>query len=360
MSNDKCILSKFTVAGYRNFVNRTCVDLTDVHRYDFNTGCIEDGRLFKTVVLGRNGSGKTNLGLALFDIVYTLTENPPHPLQLQRSAFLNCGFSGKYATFVYEFSIGSETVVYEYRKMSPRHIVYESLHVDGRPVFIRDGLGDTSDYSGLKKHGVGITGTDIPNGPLSVLRFVYNNSIHRKNTPITGIMDFVSRMLYIGSARDGYRHIGLTDDEEPFDTFILSHGLVEEFQGFLKDFAGTDVELGRRGIPGMADVLVLGSGNRAVPFSDVCSPGTEAAMAYFRWSRYFGDVSFLYLDGLDAHCHCGLSERILKDLIGRRGLQCMVTTQDTGLVDNRFLRPDCYLLMVPDGVRSMPRLTTRL
>ncbi|MCQ2071444.1 MAG: ATP-binding protein, partial [archaeon] len=204
MSKDRCILSKFTVTGYRNFVDETCIDLTDVHRYDFNTKCVEEGHLFKTVVLGGNGSGKTNLGLALFDIVYTLTEHPPHPLQLQRSAFLNCGFSGKYATFVYEFSIGSDTVVYEYRKTSPRHIVYESLHVNGRPVFVRDGLGDTSDYSGLKKHGIGMTGIDIPNGPLSILRFVYNNTVHRKKTPVTEIMDSASHMRYIGAAPAGY------------------------------------------------------------------------------------------------------------------------------------------------------------
>ena len=86
------MLRKFSVTNYKNFRDTVCIDFTDTRKYDFNTECIKNGLINKAVILGRNGIGKTNLGLALFDISYTLTDNLSSELQTNEAVFLN-GFS---------------------------------------------------------------------------------------------------------------------------------------------------------------------------------------------------------------------------------------------------------------------------
>ncbi|MCZ6127541.1 hypothetical protein O5853_28580, partial [Escherichia coli] len=54
-------------------------DLTHRKNYEFNQDCILDGVVKKSLVYGKNGIGKSNLGLALFDIVAHLTDNSPGP-----------------------------------------------------------------------------------------------------------------------------------------------------------------------------------------------------------------------------------------------------------------------------------------
>ena len=121
---DDTMLRKFSVTNYKNFAGTVCIDFTDTRKYDFNTECVKDGLVNKAMVLGRNGIGKSNLGLALFDISYTLTDNIPSPIQLQESSFLNGNSSSKYATFVYEFQQGGDVLRFEYRKNHPMNIIF--------------------------------------------------------------------------------------------------------------------------------------------------------------------------------------------------------------------------------------------
>ena len=113
------MLRKFTVTNYKNFQGTVCMDFTDVRKYDFNTQCVKNGLLNKALVLGKNGIGKTNLGLALFDISYTLTENMVNPLQVMPESFLNAYSNERFATFEYEFQQGNDIIVYTYRKNTP-------------------------------------------------------------------------------------------------------------------------------------------------------------------------------------------------------------------------------------------------
>ena len=67
------MLKLFEVMGFKNFENTIRLDFSDVRDYKFNDSCITNGLLSKIIVYGKNSVGKSNLGLALFDIVSHLT-----------------------------------------------------------------------------------------------------------------------------------------------------------------------------------------------------------------------------------------------------------------------------------------------
>ena len=68
------MLKLFQVTGFKNFEEKLTIDFSDVHDYKFNTQCVKDNLLTKTIVYGKNSIGKSNLGLAIFDIVSHLTD----------------------------------------------------------------------------------------------------------------------------------------------------------------------------------------------------------------------------------------------------------------------------------------------
>ncbi|ROW57492.1 ATP-binding protein, partial [Cronobacter malonaticus] len=68
------MLYKFEVEGFKGFEHKLSFDLSHQKNYEFNQECIRDGVIRKSIVYGKNGIGKSNLGLALFDIVSHLTD----------------------------------------------------------------------------------------------------------------------------------------------------------------------------------------------------------------------------------------------------------------------------------------------
>ncbi len=227
------MLKRFAVKNYKNFNGRTEISFDNVRNYEFNKKYVKDGLLNKIIVLGKNGSGKTNLGFAIFDIVVTLTSNQYNPYQTDDASFLNGDSTEKYATFEYEFKQGDRTIRYEYRKAHPFEIVYERLEVDGELYFSRD--GDESDYTRLKNECANDLQIDIKNGPMSVLRFVSSNTVQDEHSPVSFIMNFVNKMLYFKSDIEGNSFIGLDRYGETLTDFIINNGLEDDFKRQLNE-----------------------------------------------------------------------------------------------------------------------------
>lgn len=351
------MLKSFSITNYKCFKNTETIDFHTRHNYNFNNELIRNGLVNKAMVVGPNGSGKTNLGFALFDIVRVLTDFAYNERQSDVPSFLNYESSEEYATFVYEFVFRDSILRYEYRKTDPNRIIYESLYVDDDIIFAIS--PDYSDFENLKKYAKDLIIQDR-NLDISFLRYIARNSIQQDDSPIRFIMDFVSRMLYFKSDNTGNTYIGLSNQREWIVQRIIKDGTVKEFQEFLSRYGKMDVKLEVIQEPdGSSDIYQL-SGDKKIRFDKNASSGTKMLLLLFYWSKSFDKVSFLYMDEFDAFYHYDLSERIMRMITDLDTVQSVVTSHNVSLMSNSLLRPDCYWMIdMGHHVRAIPERTQR-
>ena len=351
------MLKRFAVTNYKNFRDRIELDLGAVHNYGFNDHCVRSGILNKALLLGKNGSGKSNLGLAIFDIVGTLTDNLIHPKQSNPSTYLNANSDRKNAEFFYEFTDDGRTFEYTYRKTDFYNIVYEEFTVDGTRIFLRDGV--KSDYSGLVSIGADQLRMNIRNGRLSVLRFIYANTQQGPDSPVYKVMDFVSRMLYFKSDTEGNGFIGYGRPGELISDYIIRKGLTSDFQKMLSEVAGLEMKLEVVKSPGTNGVIASAYKRKKVPFDAVASTGTKVFSLFYYWYKQMEGTTFVYMDEFDAYYHHEMAAKIIRLVSEMRGFQTIFTSHNTSLLSNDLMRPDCYLYLDDKGIRSFSDSTDR-
>ncbi|WII09808.1 AAA family ATPase [Methanomassiliicoccales archaeon LGM-DZ1] len=359
-NNGNTMLRKFSVENYKNFCDKAVLDFTAVRDYSFSKDCIRNGLLDKAVLIGKNGSGKTNLGFALFDIVYTLTDNQSEIHQTDEQSFINGDSRGNEAAFCYEFQHGDSIIEYSYRKSSPFKITYEKLAVGGKTVFeIEDAKLTSLDAQLMSAIGAGDLQFSAYGGSLAFFRYVAHNTPQSPESPVYWITDFVRRMLYFRSVQDGNVYIGLTKGQESLDQYLIENNLVDDFQRFLNDTAGFEMKLSTVDTEAMPSIVVQRFRKKPVLLSAVASSGTKALELYYYWSRRFDDASFIFIDEFDAFYHYELAENMLRNVLKIRSAQIVLTTHNTGLVGNDLLRPDCYLMIDDGQIRSFSGSTGR-
>lgn len=352
------MLRKFSVQNYKNFQNKITLDFTKARDYHYNEACVKDGLLNKMLIMGRNASGKTNLGYALFDIVLTLTEKLTEDHQKDRISFINGSTNFPEAMFYYEFQNGDDILSYEYRKTEPAIITYESLRINDDTIFEFDYHTGSRNIEGLLEYNAGNLNFDSVDGSLSVLKYVARSTPQSDNSPIHFIMDFVSRMLYFRCTYDGNRFIGFFGSSEFMNEYIINNDLVKDFQNFLHDTGGIDVRLDVDS-NSFQKILVQKFRYKTIPFEFNKSSGTHSLELYYYWSKRFDDVSFLFIDEFDAYYHYELAEKIIRHTIDSVGIQTVFTSHNSGLVDNDIMRPDCYLLLDNGKLKSLVDSTSR-
>ena len=353
------MLRKFSVCNYKNFEKEIVLDLTNVRDYKFNAECISDGLLNKVLLVGKNASGKTNLAYALFDIVYTLTDNISNPMQKDPGSFINGMGKSKEAKFRYEFQNGDSVISYRYNKLAPDIMTYEGLIVDGDVIFEIDYEKNIRKKDGLKRiHAEKLNMISRLDGTISALRVIANNTFQTKDSPVSFIMDFVSRMLYYRSCQDGNKFMGLMRNVVDIENFIIKNGLVADFEKFINDMTGMGVKIKAFKNP-VSQSLLQVFPKKELYFHPIASSGTIALELYYYWSKSFNDISFLYIDEFDAYYHFELSAKILKNTIDNVRAQTVFTTHNTMLVGNDFTRPDCCLKIDDGELVSFADSTTR-
>ena len=140
------MLIKFTAENTKNFKDPITLDFTETHDYKFNSGCVKNGLLSTIVIYGPNASGKSNFGLALFDIVGLLTDKQVDPNQRDELSFINADSDSDVAKFEYWFKNGEAVIHYAYHKATPTTLLYEEMHIDGVKVFSYDFKKKTPDF----------------------------------------------------------------------------------------------------------------------------------------------------------------------------------------------------------------------
>ena len=108
------MLKSFTVSNFKLFKNKVKIDFSATGDYSFNTEAITNGIVKTAIMYGKNASGKSSLGLAIFDIVANLTDH-----YVNRSQYINLNnlySDNETVSFEYVFSFGNTDIIYSYTK----------------------------------------------------------------------------------------------------------------------------------------------------------------------------------------------------------------------------------------------------
>ena len=108
------MLKKFSVENFKGFKDKVTLDIGKPSNYSFNSEIIENGCITKGSIYGINSCGKSNLGLAIFDIIIHLTEK--QKLLPSYDFYINMSGRKSFAEFEYTFTFDSHEVIYKYCK----------------------------------------------------------------------------------------------------------------------------------------------------------------------------------------------------------------------------------------------------
>lgn len=351
------MLRKFTVENYRNFESPITLDFVKKHDYQFNSYCLKNGLISKMVIFGENGAGKSNLGLALFDIVAVLTDNEIDPSIGNEAIFLNADSGKRMATFTYEFQFGDTVVEYCYKKSKPGKIDNECVTINGLQAIkytrkshnVVIGIGEaarTLNFDNKPDH-------------LSIVRFIYNNSKLDEDDPIAMIVKFANKMLWFRSLKER-SYMGLRKGSQNIAEYLAEKNKISDFERFLAETAGIKVSLASYRDPiTQQTVLIEKHTKKSVSFLETASTGTRELLLFYYWSLQLDEVSFLFVDEFDAFYHFELSRNLIKYIAALDNVQAVFTSHNTYLASNDVLRPDCYFKLREGRIMSFSDSTER-
>ena len=348
------LLKKFSVNNFKNFHKEFSIDFSRVHDYTFNSQCIKNGFIKNAIIYGENAVGKTNFGLALFDITYHLVDKMRLPNAL--SSYINADSVTNRADFQYEFVNDDSCIIYAYSKSEGGYLLQENLWIDGMQVFSFDFTTGKGDFSNLKKFALDTLNWEFRDNGISILRYMANNLTLSKEHPIMQIMKFVSGMLWFCSMGNGNSYVGLTSKNELITDYIIREGYVNDFEAFLNKYGVSEKIKAAKNPDGTRSLYFVHE--RLVPIA-LASSGTNALMTFYYWYKQMENVTFLYIDEFDAFYHFELAEKIVRLLRDDISVQSILTSHNTALMANRFMRPDCYFILTRDRIVSLADATQR-
>ena len=349
------MLKKFSVENFKGFKDKITLDIGTPSNYSFNSEIIENGCITKGIIYGINSCGKSNLGLAIFDIITHLTEK--QKLLGNYDFYLNMSGRKSFAEFEYTFVFTGHEVVYKYSKMDVNSLKSESLSIDGKEVIFFDFL--TRDGFTLLEGSDTLNASIRNESPISRVKYVNSNSIlsdNVQNQVFKRFIDFVERMLLFYSL-DSRGYEGFMNGSESIAEGIVNSGKVKDFQEFLKEndidyeLYGCEVD-GRKAIYCHFD-------NKDADFFKIASTGTRSLALFYYWYIRMEKASFVFIDEFDAFYHYELSESVQKRLRRISDVQVFTTTHNTDLMSNDLLRPDCYFLLENNSINALSELTEK-
>ncbi len=335
------MLKKFEVQNFMGFKENLVFDLTTNKKYSSNIEMIEKNTIKKALIFGQNSSGKSNLCYALMDITLHLVDK--EKLLVPNNIFLNADSDTPYAVFKYHFLFGTKKVVYEYAKKSSMELCYEKLYVN-------DTLVLEYNYYDYTHNFIKIAGTENLNKmhlqpQLSMLKYIYSNTVQAQDSIIKQLIEFANGMLYFKSLLDGNRYMGYRLGSEDLASIILNKNKLQDFQIFLHEM-GLDYSLVPiRNLTGMPAIGVRFPSGKVVEFSQVISSGTKTLWLFYCWLLEFENIKFLVIDEFDAYYHYDLSLKVLSLVNKYTNLQSVITTHTTFLMRKEVTRPDCCFII---------------
>lgn len=355
------MLKSLTVSNFKAFKEPVTIDLSTTGNYTFNTEAVKDGIVKTAVMYGKNASGKSSLGLAIFDIVGTLTDNLVNP---QKYENYENRFSQKGpVSFEYVFSFDNKDVVYSYTKSRFREIISEKLIINNK-IQVEYNRFEDKDKIVINMEGAENVNLTLSQLNFSILRFIKSNVIlasNEENELFEKMYQFVSKMLMFWSLETrGFIGYTPTVNASIIDK-IVKENHFKDLQEFFKD-ADFDDELDHKMINGAEQLLIKYSENNYVDFYSACSSGMSSLLLLYYWLEDIADEtkcpSFIFIDEFDAFYHFELSYFIIERLKSY-GCQVLLTTHNTSIFTNDLLRPDCYYICSKDKIVNAHNATLK-
>ena len=351
------MLTRFSVSNFKGFNEEFVFDLQNPNGYEFNETSVKNGVVNHAIIYGKNGVGKSNLGLAIFDIVGHLTDLESGISQ--NSSYLNALNKSNTAQFCYEFLINSNKIIYKYQKTDHKTIVAEFFSINGQELISID--RKISNEAKVNLKGAENLKTTIKNDNLSVLKYVKNNSIldeNIENLTFFNFFKFIEGLLFFQSLKQNI-YIGLEIGNKDMDEDIIENGNLSDLESFLNS-AGIECKLVIEK-QSDKDIIAFDFNGYTIPFFNIASTGTYSLILFYFWLqrlRKKSKVSLLFIDEFDAFYHHELSALVVEELKGT-GVQFILTTHNTSIISNDLLRPDCYFLMNKQSIKSLAKSTRK-
>lgn len=352
------MLKKFSVSNFKNYDDKVVFNLGSPSNYEFNQDIIVSNCVSKAIIYGINGSGKSNLALAIFDIIIHLTDKERN---LSRYLpYLNMNSLKKTAEFEYEFLFNGINVTYKYSKRNATTLMYETLEIDNKEVLHFDFVSNEG-YTILEgAETLSLQQKELAlNHNISRVKYIKSNAL-LSDTPINqaflSFVEFVDNMLMFYSVDvKGYQ--GLCTGSDSFTQGIIREGKLKDFEAFLREY-NINYNLIAIEMNGEKEMFCKTAKN-PVLFSTIASTGTRALALFYYWYLKMGKASFVMVDEFDAFYHSELSESLVKLVKKLTDTQIIFTTHNTDLMSNDLLRPDAYFQIQNNQIKPFDELTEK-
>jgi len=230
------MLKEFRVKGFKNFEKELVFDFSKTRNYNFSENAVKDGIVKTGLIYGINGSGKSNLGLAIFDIILHLSEK--EKLINLYSHYLNLSNSNIITKFYYKFKFEDDILEYEYQKNKPENLVREILKINNK--LISDYNYITNEAK-LKLEGTENLNKNLSGNNISFIKYINNNINPEMNSEqfkikkiIEKFINFVDNMLFFASLNGNF-YQGFKKGNGTISDEIINNGKLKDFENFLNE-----------------------------------------------------------------------------------------------------------------------------
>jgi AAA15 family ATPase/GTPase len=354
------MLRKFSVTNFKGFNSKYELNFGNSNNYEFNIGAIENGVVKNAIIYGHNGVGKSNLGLAIFDIIGHLTDKNINENEYKTQTYLNAYSSSRTAKFEYEFIFGKDIVSYVYEKNNLRSTVFESLEINTKLLAKIDRR--VSNTAIINILGTETLNRELTNSNLSLLKYIKNNSIFEENNENKNLQkfyDFVDHMLFFRSL-DNNMYMGFETGVHRLEEDIIKNDNVKDLELFLNK---AEIKCSLKVVKDIDQerIAFYFDHNKSISLFDIASTGTKSLILFYFWLqrlRKKKNITFLFIDEFDAFYHHELSYLIVEE-IKKTNVQFVLTSHNTSIISNDLLRPDCYFIMTKEGIQSFAKSTEK-
>ncbi len=341
------MLAKFAVKNFRGFAEKIELDLTRPSNYTFSTYAIKDGIIKNGIIYGPNGSGKTNFGLAIFDIVNHLSQK-----WKKADYYVNFTYAGNpslQVEFDYTFIFNGQTIEYRYSKEYHGVLRSEEMTVNGKLLFKRESGKFQIDNAVFPMDPSIQKNLSNNANNVSIVNFLLTSYPLSADHYLLQLQRFVNGMLWFRSL-DIREFIGLENNITYLDEYIIRNKLIDDFSRFLLNVSGQDFKFAT---PAAGDkMLYCVIDKKKIPFDVIASTGTQHLKLLYFWMNKMGKATFVFIDEFDAFYHFKLSFEICKRL-SAMSCQVFTSSHNTYLMTNDLLRPDCNFILNENKIKPL-------